>query len=53
MTSLKGTWVRHKFYSMGIICNHDLDTNWLTIKFLKDNTIMRLSARSKQITFIK
>ena len=53
MRNLEGQWVRHAFYSMGIICHHDLDTNWMTIRFLKDNSILRLSARSKQLTFIR
>ena len=52
MNNLEGQWVRHAFYSMGIIYKHDLDTNWMTIRFIKDNSILTLSAWSKQLTFI-
>ena len=37
---------------MGIICHADPETDWLTVRFVKDNSIMRLSGRSMQITFI-
>jgi len=50
--SLEGKWIRHKIYSMGIICHADPTTGWLTVRFIKDNSIMRLSSRSMQITFI-
>jgi len=53
MKRIEGTWVRHRIYSMGIICHYDPDTDWLTVRFMKDDTIMRLSARSKQLTFIE
>ena len=50
--NLEGKWIRHKIYSMGIICHADPETDWLTVRFVKDNSIMRLSGRSMQITFI-
>lgn len=52
---LEGRWVRHKELSMGIICYADIDEvygDWITVRFVRDNKIVRLPLSSKSIHLI-